>query len=265
MLHGLIDLFRAGDPVPFVILAFIAIAWVIILEKFIVLQFVYHINFPKFTQTLRKMLAAGDMDRAKSFCKSTSKTGLPHIALRAVDTYESDNFRVRMVITEETLSFLPRIRRRISQLPALATCAILLGALAAVHGIWQSFTTADQLEMGIKTLAFTKGLGGALIPLAFSLFAAVFIMLPYGILDAVAGRLEADFEHGIAVILNLLAPEGPMVQSHSSAASSDPFPLSHHDSEPAPLSETHSHVAKVEHNDLHNERSEPLLDEEEII
>jgi biopolymer transport protein ExbB/TolQ len=207
MLHEIFALFRAREPIPFLILALVAVGWVIIFERFILLQFLYRVNFRKFNQTIKTMLAAGDTERARTFCLATSKTGLPHITFKAIEAFEKENFKVRMVVSEEALSFLPRVRRRISQLPTFAACAVLLGALAAVHGVWQSFQVADGLELGLKSFAFTKGLSGALTPLALSLLASVLLMLPYGLLDAIAGRLEGEIEHSLTLVLNILAPE----------------------------------------------------------
>lgn len=207
MLHEIFALFRAREPIPFLILALVSVGWVIIFERFILLQFLYRVNFRKFNHTLKSMLAAGDTERARNYCLATSKTGLPHMAFKAIESFEKENFKVRMVVSEEALSFMPRVRRRISQLPTLAACAVLLGALAAVHGIWQSFRIADGLELGLKSFAFTKGLSGALTPLSLALLASVLLMLPYGLLDAIAVRLEGEIEHGLTLVLNLLAPE----------------------------------------------------------
>jgi hypothetical protein len=94
----------------------------------------------------------------------------------------------------------------------------LLGAFAAVHGVWQSFQIADGLELGLKSFAFTKGLSGALTPLALALLASVLLMLPYGLLDAIATRLEGEIEHSLTIALNILAPEMQPVFASAPAA-----------------------------------------------
>jgi hypothetical protein len=207
MMQEILDLFRSRDPIPFIILAILCVGWVIILERFFLLQFVYRVNFQKFNWSVRKMLAAGDVERARTYCAATSKTGLPLITVKAIDAYQTDTLKVRMTVAEETMAFMPRIRRRISQIPNLATIVVLLGALAAVHGIWNSFRMSEVLDQGIKSVAFTSALAGALTPLAFAIGASILLMLPYGILDAIAARLEGDIEHSVTMVLNVLAPE----------------------------------------------------------
>ena len=207
MLNDIFLMYRNGEIIPFIILAIVSVGYIIIFEKFILLQFVYRINFEKFNSTIKKMLAANDMERARNFTKATSRTSVPMLTLKAIDAYENDPMRVRSTISEESLRFFPRVRRRINQLPNLAAACVLLGAIATVQGIWTSFRMVEGLELGIKSFAFTSGLSHALLPLAISLVSAVLLMLPFGILDAIAWRLEAEMEHSLCVILNILSPE----------------------------------------------------------
>lgn len=262
MIQEIIELFRSREPIPYMILAIFAVGWIIVFERFIVLQLTYRLHFEKFNSALRRMLSAGDLDRARQYCAASGNTGLPLIAAKAIEAYESENFRVRMVVSEESLAFMPRIRRRISQLPNLAAVAVLLGALAAVNGIWQSFQMVDGLEMGLKSFAFSRGLSHALTPIALGLGASVFLMIPYGILDAMASRLEGEIEHSLTVVLNLLAPEMQPVFAQPVAFSQ---PVVAEVSEG--VEDTSNVVgAKGGYQDVASaERSHPVPDEEEII
>lgn len=207
MLYDIFTLYRNGEIIPYIILAFLCVGYVIIFEKFFLFQFVYKIPFEKFDQQMKKMLLANDMDRARSFSRSVAKTGLPLLVVKAIDAYEHDPMQVRATLSEEGLRFFPRVRRRMAQLPHFAAVCVILGALAAVAGIWNSFQMVDGLELGVKSFAFSKGLTLALLPLAISLAAAVLLMFPFGILDAMAWRLESEIEHSLCVVLNILAPD----------------------------------------------------------
>ncbi|MES2614010.1 MAG: MotA/TolQ/ExbB proton channel family protein [Bdellovibrionota bacterium] len=274
MIHDIFILYRNGEIIPYIILAFLCVGYIIIFEKFFILQFVYKINFEKYNTQLKKMLLANDMDRARSFSRAVSRTGVPMLAVRAIDSYENDPMRVRAAISEEGLRFFPRLRRRMTQLPNLAAACVILGAIAAVYGIWSSFQMVDGLELGIKSFTFAKGLTLALLPLVISLVASVLLMLPFGILDAMAWRLESEMEHSLCVVLNILAPEiQPVVVSSS---------FSNLDSEPAvennqnSTQQNSSAQNKEEQNTdqqvakASNEEPEPnsprvIPDEEEII
>lgn len=260
MLHELLGLFKDQEPVPFIMLALACVGIVIILERVVLLQIVYRVNFNKFNQNLRKMLAAGDLERARTFCVATSKVGVPHIAVKAIDAFQTDSFKVRMVVTEEFLSFLPRLRRRLSQLPSLATVTVFLGALAAVHGIWAAFRASNVLDFTVKHAALTAGLSGAFTPLVFSLIVCVALLLPYGLLDAAAGKLESDVEHSLTMILNILAPETSTVITQQSFGGGEAPMQAASDAPPAATTES-----KGNYEEVITGENAPVLDEEEII
>ena len=289
MLQEVIALFRQRDAVMFVIMAFLCVGWVVVFERLIMLQLVYRLNFVTFIKTIKKMLLAGDFERARKYCVASSKTGLPYISLKAIETYEADAFRVRGVLQEESLLFFPKIRRRLSQLPGLATGVVLLGSLAAVNGIWHSFHLAEAMDYSIKSAVFSQGLSQALTPLSFSLLAALLLLVPYNLLESIATRLENDVEHGLVVVTHLLVPDtapsafygggaGVAVVSHHHGDSQAGGTHQHNDSGSSHGADSHatdaalaandhkpSHGSKGKDHDLDSERSEPTLDEEEII
>ena len=69
--------FQNGDVYIYVMLAIAFLGTVIIFERFIMLQFVFNVDFTKFLTNLKKMVRAEDMDRAIALCKSSSHTSLP--------------------------------------------------------------------------------------------------------------------------------------------------------------------------------------------
>jgi hypothetical protein len=270
MLIQILDLFKEQDSLIYIILSVTSVAWVIALERALVLQFIFKISFKKFNPSLRKMLAAGDFDRARAFCKSYSQRGLPLIALKAIDAYEHENFRVKSVIEEETKRFLPMIRKRIHQIPVLAGVSVLLGASATLNSVWNAFQISDAMDAGIRGFVFSKGLNSSLSPLAFSLFACASLVLAYGFLEAISVRLEEEVDLGVTMISNVLAPEVvsfagvqalPQVQPSSRPASVMPVV---EEEKPEPS-------AEIVNEDISSgkppsiEKVEAVPDEEEII
>ena len=279
MVNEFFEFFRNRDPISYCILAVLCVGWMIVLERIALMQFVYRLDFNKFNDQLRPMLAGGDFARAKSLCRACGKSGLPKIVLRAIETFESDSFRVRHVVTEETMDFFPRIRKRISQLPNLSTLAVLLGVLSCVHGIWESFEIANVLEINLKNYALSKGLSRAMIPLSFSLICTIILMLPFGLLDSLASRLESEYEHSLAIVLNIISPETQPVfgmapsETHSKSSGSNhgidhSIPIS--EGEPAGMGRDTKSMAVAEKKGLYEDvteapRIDAVPDEEEII
>jgi len=277
MVHEILEQFRRFDTPSWIILAFLVVGWIVILERLFILQFVYRIHFVEFTKAIRKMIAAGDLERARAYCIASSKTGLPLIVAKALDAYQMDPFRVRMSFLEESLLFMPRIRRRIGQLPHLATAAVLVGAIASVQSVWQAFHTSNVLD-GIKSFAFHQGMSQALNPLVLALFASLTLVIPWGILEAIATRLEQEMEYSITVVMNLIAPEtqavfsspmgipqgGSAAHSHSglAAAAAGGGAIAHMDDDMPSLGNDFSSNGG-KNDDMDN--SEIVPDEEEII
>lgn len=268
MLQELMQMFRSLDPIPFIMLALVCVGWVIVLERFFSLQLIYRVNFNKFNTNMRKMLASGDLERARAFCASTSKAGVPLIAVKAIDAFQTDSFKVRNVVSEEILSFVPRVRRRLSQIPNLATVTILVGALATVQAIWSTFRTADAVDFSVKGATITHGLGAAFVPLSFAILGCATLLLPYGMLDAIASRLEGEVEHSLTIILNILAPETATVISHSGMPMADTGGGGHQVADvpvevDAPVEAEEENKGSYE--DALAGENAPVLDEEEII
>ena len=120
MLHDIFDLYRNGEIIPYIILAFLCVGYIIIIEKFMILQFVYKINFEKYNVQLKKMLLANDMERARSFSRAVSKTGVPMLTVRAIDSYENNPMRVRATISEE----VEPIEQRFCVIKVIGTVAL---------------------------------------------------------------------------------------------------------------------------------------------
>ena len=264
MLSDIFDLYRNGEIIPFIILALLCVGYIIILEKFLILQLVYNINFVKFNAQIKKMLVAGDLDRARSYSKAVSATGAPMITTKAIEAFEFDPTKVRPTISEESMRFLPRIRRRLSQLPNLAAAAVIIGALATVHGIWESFKMVEGLELSIKSFVFSSSLTHAMLPIGISLMGAFLLMLPFGILEAIASRIEAELEHTVCVVINILAPDIQTVYAPS-ISSGESLPVK---SESSNLTEKPAEdlpTQKAANNAQDNPTPNSIPDEEEII
>jgi biopolymer transport protein ExbB/TolQ len=191
------------------IIAIISLAFignVIAFERFIMLQFVYNIEFLKFLNNLKKMIASEDLERAINFCKSVSQTSLPKIALKALQASESDPFTVRGTIEEETIEFIPRVERRLGGLPAIATLILLIGILGSIDQLWWAFHSIDVLDTAKKQASLANGIATALNPTALGLMVCMIILASHQMLKGMAISVLEHIHHGIAVLHNLLVP-----------------------------------------------------------
>lgn len=198
--------FQNGNP--YVIAIFIVgfLATVMLIERLIMLQFVFNINFGKFLSNLRKTVGAEDLDRAMSLCKSTSRTSLPKIALRALESAETDPTTVRGTIEEETIEFLPRLEARLNILPAFATLVMMIGILGTIDAIWAAFHSIDVLDTAKKQATLAQGIAASLNPAAMGILVCMVVLGGHQLIRGAALRLTERVHHGVAVLSNLLVP-----------------------------------------------------------
>lgn len=198
--------FQSGNIYIWSVILIAFIATTIIFERIIALYFVYSIDFSAFLNTLRKMVASRDLDRAMTFCRTVSKTSLPRIALSALEARDVDPSSVRGAIEEHSFEFLPRIEARINFLPPLATLVLLIGILGTIDSLWIAFHSIDVLDTAQKQSSLALGIAEALNPTALGLFGSMLIIFGHQLAKNMAIKLLDKMQYGITVLQNLLAP-----------------------------------------------------------
>ena len=193
---------------PYIILIFIAafIGLSIALERLVMLQFVYNIDFKKFLINLRKIVLAEDLDRALSLCKNASHTSLPMISHKALEAAEVDPTRIRGVIEEEAIAFLPLLEKRLAVLPVMTLFIMLFGILGTIDSLWAAFHSVDVLDTAKKQATLAQGIAGSLNPTALGLSFGIVLLAFYHLLKGAAVSLVDRLHHGLTVLTNLLAP-----------------------------------------------------------
>lgn len=250
-----------GYLITMMVLAFIGT--VILFERFIMLQLVYHIDFKKFLGNLKKTVQAEDFDRAINICKSASQTSLPHICLKALEAAERDPTTVRGTIEEETIDFLPRIESRLPFLPALATLILLVGILATLDALWGAFDSIAVLDTAEKQARLANGIAGSLNPTAFGLIACMLFVAGHQLLKGIAVRLVERVHHGVTVLSNLLVPQEFATYAPAAAMAGDAYGASDLS---APMNESiPTQQQEAEDESFDDASVEDIKDEEEII
>ena len=239
---------------------------VIMIERFVMLQVVYYIDFAKFLANFKKIIQAEDLVRAINLCKSASHTSLPHISLKAIEAAERDPTTVRGTIEEETIDFLPKIESRLSALPALTTLILLIGVLGTLDGLWEAFASIEVLDTAEKQARLSQGIAGSLNPTALALILCMVFLSAYQLLKSIAVKLTERIHYGITILVNLLVPQevGYIAQPAMAAPMAPP---------PAPepvedLAESDDDETEEEEEDddsFDDAAVEDIKDEEEII
>lgn len=256
---------KHADGYVITIMALGFFATVVFFERLIMLQFVYHLDFKKFLSNLKKIVKADDMDRAITLCKNVSHTSLPYISLRALEAAETDPTKIRGTIEEEAIDFLPKLEKRLSALPAIATLIMLIGILGTIDALWSAFHSVDVLDTAKKQGTLAQGVSTSLSSTAIALIFGIILLSGYTILKGMAVHLAERLHYGVAVLTNLLAPQeslsymavAPTQQQsdHSPPPSTQQEPQSSKQNTPAPQTDESFDDVSIE----------DIKDEEEII
>lgn len=260
---------QEGNPYIVIILLLGFIGTVVIFERFIMLQFVYHMDFNRFLNNLRRSIQAEDIDRAISICKNASATSLPSIGLKAIEASERDPASVRGTIEEETIDFLPKLETRISILPALATVILLIGVLGTIDSLWSAFASIEILDTTEKQSRLANGIAGSLNSTSMALLISLIFLTGHQIIRGLAIKISERIHYGVSVLMNMLAPQdiptfvgAPVLDTpvHASA------PAQTHAQPVAMDNQDESDIIPEEDDDSFDDASvEDIKDEEEII
>lgn len=234
-------------------------------ERLIMFQMVFHIDFGKFLSNLRKMIASEDTERAMAFCKSVSKTSLPKISLKALETMETDPSKVRGTIEEETIEFLPNIDKRLAVLPGLTIIIMLIGLLGTIDSLWAAFHSVDVLDTAKKQATLAQGIAGALNPTAVGMVFGLLFLAGHYLLRSFANTLIDKTHYGVTVLLNLLAPQETMAMVPMMASTAGNSVSSQDESAPDEASQSTKQENNSKEETFDDVSVEDIKDEEEII
>lgn len=255
---------QQGNPYLVTILIFGFFGCIVLIERFIMLQIVYNLDFSKFLNNLKRSVQAEDLDRAMSICKNASTTSLPAISLKAIEAVERDPTTVRGVIEEETIDFLPKLEARIAILPALATLILLTGVLGTIDGLWSAFDSIEILDTSEKQARLANGIAGSLNPTSMGLLISMIFLTCHQLLRGLAIKITERIHYGVSVLMNLLAPAelasyvaaAPVAAAAPASSNSRDDDIEVEELEPTP----------EEEDDSFDDASvEDIKDEEEII
>lgn len=260
--------FQHGDGYVYFMLFVGFIGSVIFFERLIMLQFIFNLDFKKFTTNLKKMIRAEDYDRAISLCRSASKTSLPMISLKALEAAESDPTSVRGTIEEEAIDFLPRIESRLGALPGIATLVLLIGILGTIDALWTAFHSIDVLDTAQKQASVGNNIAASLSYTTIGLLLCIVFLVGHQFLKGLAIKITERIHHGVAVLMNLLVPQElammPLAAGAGVAPNND-FNSAAEMNEVQASAEPTSAEEPGDDDDFDDASVEDIKDEEEII
>lgn len=182
-----------------------AIVLTIVVERFAFQMTRYRVNSKEFFAQVKKLVTAGNIDRAIKLCEASDfpilqlvKSGLTQ-ANKSADEIDAS-------LSEKLSELKPQAEKRVGALWSLANIATLIGLLGTVSGLITTFASisAPGLGQADKQRMLSNGIAEAMYNTALGLGIAVFCMITHIILHTRAKAIQHDLEGTMERTFNLL-------------------------------------------------------------
>ena len=169
----------------------------------------YRVNSKEFFAQIKKLVVAGNIDRAIKLCDASDypilqlvKSGLTH-ANKGADEIDA-------ALSEKLSELKPQVEKRVGALWSLANIATLIGLIGTVSGLIGTFgaIAAQGLSQADKQRLLSNGIAEAMYNTAFGLSIAVICMVAHVILHTRSKNIQHDLETTTERVFNLLTISG---------------------------------------------------------
>jgi biopolymer transport protein ExbB/TolQ len=202
------DALVKGFPFSFINIAVLALSLAIIAERFTFIFTRYKVNSGEFMAQIRKLIQAGNVDRAVKLCEAAP---LPLLqVVRSGLTQMNRGEEVVIASMEEKMAeVVPDLEKRTPWLWTLANIATLIGLLGTIRGLIRSFqavsgTGRAALSPEAKSAALAGGISEAMWNTFLGLLIAVTCMCFHLVLSTMAKKHKQDLERSVMQLENQL-------------------------------------------------------------
>jgi biopolymer transport protein ExbB/TolQ len=202
-LKGLLEWFRNGGPIMYVILVVALSGLSIFIERLWVIGVSSRINGPAFIDRIMQLVRAGRTDDAVRLC-AASRAALPQIGLLILRNKSRDEGDLQTVSDAAALAIIPRITRRLQYLPMLANVATLIGLFGTIYGLKAAFASVADVEAAQRAEKLAAGIAIALNATGFGLATAIPLVVGHSYLAAQAEQILEEMDEFSVRLINAL-------------------------------------------------------------
>ena len=215
---GIAKAFDGGGPGMYPIAVTLIFALAIIADRIWVLYFKASIDRDAFMRGLKKLIYAGDLDKAVSYVAGQKKTPLTQVVkagLIAVPKGEED---VQAALDEATLREAPVIERRTGYLAMIGNVATLLGLLGTIVGLIGAFSAVAGANPADKATMLASSISEAMNCTAFGLLTAIPALVAYSVLQGRTQHMVDEINETSVAVLNLIVANKDKMKMPASVA-----------------------------------------------
>jgi biopolymer transport protein ExbB/TolQ len=205
MIQTIATEFNQGGAFMWAILAVLAAAVAIVLERLIFYFVICNINGVQLAARIAKSLNSGDLDNAKK-AACCRKAPVNTLIRTAIDRYGAGMSidDIQEGIDEAAIKEVPKMSQRLNYLALFANIATLLGLLGTISGLQVSFSSLASVEAAKKATMLADGISEAMNTTAFGLMVAVPCMILYTVLSNKQQALTKDLDEAVVRVLNYM-------------------------------------------------------------
>ncbi len=194
---------RDGAPFSFINVAILAFVIAIIADRFVHILTKHQVNGEEFMAQIRKLVQAGNIDRAIKLCEAEPLPLLQVVKAGLTQVNRGEEAIIAQM-DERMSEVVPLLEKRIGVLWALANIATLVGLLGTISGLIKSFAAVAFAEPAQKSALLARGISEAMYNTALGLGIAVLCMFFHMVLHGWAKRIKHDLERTQMKLENLL-------------------------------------------------------------
>ena len=202
---SLIEAFRHNPTFMVMNLFCSAIVLTIVVERLIFQMTRYRVNSKEFFAQIKKLVKAGNIDRAIKLCEAKDYPVLQLVRSGLTHSSKGED-EIDAALSEKLSELKPEAEKRVGALWSLANIATLIGLLGTVSGLIQTFAAiaAQGLSQADKQAMLSNGIAEAMYNTSLGLGIAVFCMIAHIILHTRVKAIQHDLESVMERTFNLL-------------------------------------------------------------
>ena len=206
-MHTIWDALVKGAPFSFINMFVLAIVLAIVAERFVYILSKYRVNTTEFMAQIRKLVQAGNIDRAIKLCEAAPLPLLQVVKIGLTQVNRGEDAVIAMM--EERMSeLMPELEKRVAALWTLANVATLVGLLGTIKGLIAAFGAVAHAEASQRSAILSDGISEAMWNTALGLGIAVLCMVFHLVIHGMVKRIRIDMERATMKLENLLLLKG---------------------------------------------------------
>jgi biopolymer transport protein ExbB/TolQ len=170
----------------------------------------YRVNSKEFFAQIKKLVVAGNIDRAIKLCDAGDYPVLQLVKAGLTNANKGPD-EIDAALSEKLGDLKPAVEKRVGTLWSLANIATLIGLIGTVSGLIHTFSSiaAPGLSQADKQRMLTNGISEAMYNTAFGLGIAVVCMIAHVLLHTRSKNIQHDLDSTTERVFNLLTISKP--------------------------------------------------------